>query len=93
MDYTKVKYSEAEIRLRGLIPKKPKMISSKELVAKYYDGTASMPFNAQKIVMAMVYGIVKKATYNKEKWKICRSKPAGPRASELWIEEHVRKQA
>lgn len=85
MGYTKVKYSASEQKLIKLIPDKPDKINSKELVSKYY-GAKNAPFNAQKMIIGMIASIEKKATYNKEPWKLCRSKPAGPRASDVWIE-------
>lgn len=86
MASTTVKYSKAEERLLKLIPKSPKRITSQELVKKYYAGTVELPFNAQKIVVGMVAGLVEKAKYNKEKFRVRKERPEGQKALEIWIE-------
>ncbi len=85
MAFAKIKYSEREIRLLGILPKDGVKISTSALMEKFYhpDG---LPFNGRKIIITMIRSLMRKSDYNHEDWRIHKTKRSGPNEMSFWKE-------
>jgi hypothetical protein len=83
------RYSPNEQLLIGLLKKKRgKPVTSKEIVALHYTKKPP-PMYARESVVTALSTLMKKIAWNKEDFKIQKSRRAGPRPISYWIEERV----
>jgi hypothetical protein len=82
----RLRYSESERRLLELIPTDGKVITTKELTEKRY-ADEQTPFNGGAIVLAILSHLMRKVDYNKEDFRIIKSKRNGPRPLDVWTEK------
>lgn len=78
----KVKYSEADITLLGLLSKNGRPISSIELADKYYAKHPPRPRTARQSVVSMMSSLIEDVEFNKEPFKIIKAKRSGPNPME-----------
>lgn len=79
----RVKYSPGEQRLFSLLTGKKQ--NTKALVLDFY--TSEEPFNARNAVIDSLRKLSRKATINREAWRIKCSKRSGPTPMDFWLEE------
>lgn len=84
MAYTKnkVKYSEADIILLGLLPESGEPISSVELAEKYYSKKPPRPRTAMQSISKMMSSLIEDVFLNKEPFIIVKAKRSGPNPME-----------
>ena len=76
----KVKYSEADIALLGLLKGRP--ISSIKLADIYYSLYPPRPRTARQSIVSMMSSLIEDVEYNKEKFKIVKAPRSGPNPME-----------
>lgn len=77
--------SKLEEQLFALIPMKPKMVSSKDLVDLFYG--PHPPFNALKIVVGRVNTIAAKLEFTKASIRVKKGERSGPNPMTYWREK------
>lgn len=84
-DTLKVKYTDFENEVFNHIPQDGSKIITHDLVKAIYG--EEKPYHAQGYISSAVRGLSKKTAYNKETFRVRRSKPAGCKPLEVWIEQ------
>lgn len=66
----KIKYSELELKILGLIPDDGTRVNTLEIVSKVYDNP---PKSARQSVLVSLRRLIDKSNKNEEEWEIFRS--------------------
>lgn len=80
----RIGYSETERRVFELIPVYPRRASSRDIATRRYGD--DFPYHGHSIVSGVLRSLAEKIEYNKEKFRIVKSKRAGPYPIEFWLE-------
>lgn len=81
----KLRYSPMEQSILALLPDDGTKVSSEQIVELHY-GKRKRPFNARKIIIGVLRGLIQKSNRNRESFKIHKSARKGPYPIMFWIE-------
>jgi hypothetical protein len=80
-----IKYSPTEkVLFEILIARNGKPIDTEALANKFYDG--DVPYNGRTIISGSINNLIRKTKWNKEEFKVYRSKRAGPNSTTVWVD-------
>ena len=82
-----MRLTEREQQLLALVPSDGTRVSTHDIVRLHYG--AEPPLNARQIIVGRMTGIIDKSTRMGLPWRLCKSKRAGPRPAEFWIESNA----
>lgn len=77
-------YSERQQRMFSILKSlNGEKIDTETLTRKFYKG--KIPLHGRTIVSGLVNSLIEKVDYNKEPFRVRRSKPTGPIATYVWL--------